>query len=40
MTDILSENAPINELQKKGAALGLTLRGDAGRGLSGEMESI
>lgn len=40
MTDILSENALINELQKKGSALGLILRGDAGHGLSGEMESI
>ena len=38
MTDILSERALINELEKQSAALGLILRGDAAHGLSGEAE--
>ncbi|MGA2565550.1 MAG: hypothetical protein ABSF41_01850 [Pseudolabrys sp.] len=40
MNDILSERALINELEKQSAALGLTLHGDAGHGLSGEAEKI
>ena len=40
MTGVLGERALLNELQKQTAALGLTLRGDAGHGLSGEAEKI
>jgi len=40
VTDVLSERALVNELEKQSAALGLTLRGDAGHGLSGEAEKI
>ncbi len=40
MTDILGERALLNELQKQTAALGLALRSDAGRELSGEAEKI
>jgi len=40
MMDILSERALVNELEKQSAALGLTLRGDAGHGPSAEAEKI